>query len=294
MNILNSKKAAVFFLTLITAIWGWSFVLVKESITFYPIFSFLSLRFLLGSFFLFPFLFLKNTKFDEGIVIKGATLGCLLFSGYAFQTFGLRWTTPSHSGFITGLFVVFTPILETFVFKRKITSQIIFSLIISTTGLFLLSFEPKLSMLNLGDFLSLICAIIYAFHILYLSEYSKKFDSLSLAFLQIVTVTLFATLFSFMFEKERLPIPQITLKGALLTAIFATSLSYFIQTKYQGLTTATEAALIFTMEPLFAGLFSYYLWGERFTIRNIIGGILIVSGMLMSQIQLKRVSLHSS
>jgi drug/metabolite transporter (DMT)-like permease len=282
-KIINTKGAAIFFLTAITAIWGWSFVIVKDSISAYPVFSFLATRFLLGAIVLFFFIGTKIFSFEKKLWLSGFLVGIFLFSGYAFQTTGLIYTTPAHSGFITGLFVVFTPILESLILKRRPHLFLILSLLMSTSGLFILSYEKDFGALNYGDFLSLICAIIYSFHIVFLDRFSKKYNTLHLAFLQVTTVSLLSFASLFLLGSRLLPIPAVSLKGVILTGLLATAFSYFIQTTYQRLTTATEAALIFTLEPVFAGFFAYYLWGEVFSKKIFIGGALILFGMLISQ-----------
>lgn len=285
LKFLDTKSAAFFFLTGITAIWGWSFVVVKESISLYPVFSFLAVRFFLGAMILLIFVGTRIFSFEKKLLLSGFLLGIFLFSGYAFQTTGLIYTTPAHSGFITGLFVVFTPLLETLILKRKPHPILVLSLLLSTSGLFILSYDNDFKSINYGDFLSLICAIIYSFHLVFLDRFSKNFNTLHLAFLQVLTVSFFSFLFLVILNVPILPIPSISLKGAILTGLFATAFSYFIQTKYQKLTTATEAALIFTLEPVFAGIFAYYLWGEIFSKKIFLGGIFILLGMVISQLR---------
>ena len=284
-KLLFSRPAAIFFLTAITAIWGWSFVIVKESVSVYPVFSFLSLRFFLGAVILAAFLGRSIFKMDRSTMLAGCVLGLFLFGGYAFQTTGLLYTTPAHSGFITGLFVVFTPVFESFIFKRKPHAAVVLSLALSTIGLFILSYDPAAQGMNIGDFFSLVCAIIYAFHLILIDRWSKKYDTLRLAFLQVFTVSLFSLAGALMVKSHFAPIPPEALKGAVLTAVFATALSYYVQTTFQKVTTATEAALIFTLEPIFAGVFAYFMWGERITGRTIAGGVLIFAGIVISQVR---------
>jgi len=280
---LTSKPAAVLFLTGITAIWGWSFVVVKESVSVYPVFSFLSLRFLLGALVLAPFLGKSVFAIERNALAAGAILGLFLFSGYAFQTTGLLYTTPAHSGFITGLFVVFTPLFEALIFKKKPHVVVVLSLVLSTAGLFVLSYDPGAGGMNIGDFFSLVCAIIYAFHLIFIDRFSKTMDTLQLAFLQLVSVSALSFAGAVVTGSAFLPVPNAAVKGVALTALFATALSYYVQTTYQKATTATEAALIFTLEPIFAGVFAYFMWGERITIRTLAGGVLIFSGIVISQ-----------
>jgi len=284
-KLLFSRPAAIFFLTAITAIWGWSFVIVKESVSLYLVFSFLSLRFFLGAVILAAFLGRSIFKMDRSTMLAGCMLGLFLFGGYAFQTTGLLYTTPAHSGFITGLFVVFTPVFESFIFKRKPHPAVVFSLVLSTVGLFVLSYDPGAEGINIGDFLSLICAIIYAFHLILIDRWSKKHDTLGLAFLQVFTVSLLSLAAALMVRAHFAPVPPAAMKGILLTAVFATALSYYVQTTFQKVTSATEAALIFTLEPIFAGVFAYFMWGERITGRTVAGGLLIFAGIVISQVR---------
>ena len=279
----DSRSAAVFFLVLITAIWGWSFVIVKESVSLYPVFSFLALRFFLGAAILSLFIGRSFARFDGKLLAAGVVLGLFLFGGYAFQTTGLLYTTPAHSGFITGLFVVFTPLFESFTLKKRPPWIIVGSLLLSTTGLVVLSYEPDLKGMNYGDFLSLMCAIIYSFHLILIDRLSKRYNTLHLAFLQVLTVSLLSFASALVTGCRLAPIPGTSLNGVLLTALFATALSYYVQTTYQKVTSATEAALIFTLEPVFAGMFAYFMWGEKFSGRIYAGGAMILTGMLISQ-----------
>lgn len=284
-KLIFSRPSAIFFLTAITAIWGWSFVIVKESVSVYPVFSFLSLRFFLGAVILAAFLGRSLFRMGRATLLAGGALGIFLFSGYAFQTTGLIYTTPAHSGFITGLFVVFTPLFESFIFKKRPHPAVVISLVLSTIGLFVLSYDPGAEGMNIGDFFSLVCAIIYAFHLILIDRYSKRYDTLALAFIQVFAVSLFSTAAALLVRTHFAPIPSEALKGAVLTAVFATALSYYVQTTFQKVTTATEAALIFTLEPIFAGVFAYFMWGEQITARTVTGGLLIFAGIVISQVR---------
>lgn len=284
-KLIFSRPSAILFLTAITAIWGWSFVIVKESVSVYPVFSFLSLRFFMGAVILAVFLGRSLFRIDKATLFSGGVLGLFLFSGYAFQTTGLLYTTPAHSGFITGLFVVFTPLFESFIFKKRPHPVVIISLVLSTIGLFVLSYDPGAQGMNIGDFFSLVCAIIYAFHLILIDRWSKKHDTLGLAFLQVFTVSMLSFAAALAVRSHFAPIPSPAMKGAILTAVFATAISYYVQTTFQKVTTATEAALIFTLEPIFAGVFAYFMWGERITGRTVAGGLLIFAGIVISQVR---------
>ncbi len=269
-------------LTAVTAIWGWSFLLVKDSVAGYPVFPFLALRFSLATLLVFPCLRHRLKAANRATLAGGALMGTALFSGYAFQTVGLLSTSAAHSGFITGLFVVFTPLFEAVILKRLPPWDLWVAVAVSTAGLALLSLQGG-SGLSTGDLLSLCCAAVYAVHLLLTSHMAKRYDTGALVIVQIATVAALAWLFSVPSLGEMTPVPRTTVFGIIITAIFATALAYFVQTVFQRHISALQTALIFTMEPVFAGLFAVVLGGEHLGWRGMAGGAFIAGGMLAGQ-----------
>ena len=270
-------------LTAVTAIWGWSFLLVKDSVAGYPVFPFLAIRFTLGFLLVFPFLSRRLRNLDRGALVGGILMGTALFSGYALQTTGLLYTSAANSGFITGLFVVLTPLFEAALFKRFPKPAAWAAVLIATLGLGLLSLQGGLGHMNRGDLLSLGCAVVYAIHLLLTSTMAKRHDTGVLVIVQVGTVALLAWTFSVPYAHEMLPIPKATLWGIGITAVFATALAYWAQTTFQRYLSALQTALIFTLEPVFAGLFAVVVGGEILGLQGVLGGLFIVVGMLLGQ-----------
>lgn len=270
-------------LTAVTAIWGWSFLLVKDSVAGYPVFPFLAIRFTLGFLLVFPFLSRRLRNLDRGALVGGVLMGTALFSGYALQTTGLLYTSAANSGFITGLFVVLTPVFEAVLFRRLPKPAAWAAVAIATLGLALLSLQGGTGAVNRGDLLSLGCAVVYAIHLLLTSTMAKRHDTGALVIVQVATVALLAWAFSIPQIPHLLPIPTATLWGIGITAVFATAIAYWAQTTFQRYLSALQTALIFTLEPVFAGLFAVVVGGEVLGLQGALGGLFIVVGMLLGQ-----------
>jgi drug/metabolite transporter (DMT)-like permease len=270
-------------LTAVTAIWGWSFLLVKDSVAGYPVFPFLAIRFTLGFLLVFPFLSRRLRNLDRGSLVGGILMGTALFSGYSLQTTGLLYTSAANSGFITGLFVVLTPVFEAVLFRRFPRPAAWAAVLIATLGLGLLSLQGGVGAMNRGDLLSLACAVVYAIHLLLTSTMAKRHDTGVLVIVQVGTVALLAWIFSIPYAREMLPIPRATLWGIGITAVFATALAYWAQTTFQRFLSALQTALIFTLEPVFAGLFAVVVGGEVLGLRGVLGGLFILVGMVLGQ-----------
>ncbi len=268
----------------VTALWGWSFIWVRDGVADYPVFPFLALRFWLAFFLLAPFFARRLRRISRESLRGGIAMGLALFGGYAFQTTGLTLTSAAHAGFITGLFVVFTPLFES-ILKRKLPSGFTaFAVVLSTAGLASLALPPGGSIsVNLGDLLCLVCAVIYAIHLLITGHMARRHDTACLVVVQIGTVAFLSSLLSVPSLGRLPPLPWPTLKAVVLTAILATVVAYFAQTSFQRFTTPTRTAFIFTLEPVFAGLFAVWLGGESLGIAGWFGGILIVGGMAIGE-----------
>ncbi|MGC8762957.1 MAG: DMT family transporter [Acidobacteriota bacterium] len=270
-------------LTVVTAIWGWSFLLVKEAVAVYPVFAFLAVRFTLAACILVPFLLLRLRAFSRGAVAGGLLMGAALFSGYAFQTLGLLTTSAAHSGFITGLFVVLTPLFQVALTRRLPRPGSLLAVFLAFLGLALLSWPQDGGAFNRGDLLSLCCAAAYAVHLLLTSHMARRHDTALLTLVQVATVALLSGAFALFTAPAPWPIPSPALRGILLTALLATALAYYVQTTFQRYTTAIQTAIVFTLEPVFAGLFAVLLGGETLGTRGVSGGALIVAAMFVGQ-----------
>lgn len=279
-------------LTAVTAIWGWSFLLVKDAVAGYPVFPFLAIRFSLATLLVLPFLKHRLRALDRGALWGGMLMGTALFSGYALQTTGLLWTSAANSGFITGLFVVLTPLFESILLRRLPRIELLGAVMLSTAGLAVLSLQGGGVAVNVGDLLSLCCAAVYAVHLLLTSHMARRHDTGVLVIVQVATVSILAWLFSVPSLPMIWPIPRPTWTGIIVTAVLATALAYYVQTTFQRHLSALQTALIFTLEPVFAGAFAVLLGGEHLGWRGLGGGALILVGMLTGQWAEQRRSRH--
>jgi drug/metabolite transporter (DMT)-like permease len=278
---MTSRNRAELFLLFATFIWGGTFVIIKLALNdISPIF-FVAIRFFTASSIFLLLLYKTVFPVSRSAFKKGMILGVLLLIGFIVQTIGLTITTASKSGFITGMLVVFTPLFQVAIEKRIPKIGNIIGVVCVAIGLYFLT-SPQGSEFNLGDFLTLCCAIVYALYIIYLDLCSEENISV-LIFLQLAVVGVGATLYAFFFEEIRITITTPVTIAFLYTTFLATMLTTFIQTKYQKETTPTRAAVIFSLEPVVAAISAYYIIGDKLGIFGVFGGALIVAGFIISE-----------
>ena len=221
-------------------------------------------------------------------MIKGLVLGILLFLGFAVQTVGLLYTTTSKSAFFTGMLVVFTPIVH-FAARdilklepKPIMYGNIIGVVLSAFGLYLLS-SPSGSGFNVGDALSLTSALLFAVYIVYLDFASSEPDKVKLIFVQFVICGMLGFLSAPFFEDIRLHVSGNAIAALLYLTIFATIISMWIQNRYQGDTTPTRVAVIFSLEPVIAGILGYLVRDEIIGVVGVFGAAIILAGLLLSE-----------
>jgi drug/metabolite transporter (DMT)-like permease len=280
---LTPSRQAELSLLCMTLIWGTTFPLVKNALSFSSPFVFLTLRFGLASLAIWLFFSKKISFKDKDILKAGALIGIFLFLGFAFQTMGLKTTAASKSAFITGLFVIMVPPLSYLILKEKPTIFSLAGLVLAISGLWLMT-RPKGSEFNSGDLLTLFCAVSFSLQVVLVQIYTKRFDFVTLTFIQILVTALLSIPSMFIFEKTKLVYHPYLVLAILICAIFATAFALFIQNRMQKETTAVKASLIYAMEPVFAVIFSFLLLGEVLGWLGILGGGLILAGMLSSEL----------
>ena len=280
---LSTSRRAELSLLLLAFFWGITFPLVKIALNFCSPFLFLSIRFVLGTLIVWAVYYKKTASIDKATLKAGIIIGIFLFFGYAFQTVGLKYTAASKSAFITGLFVVMVPPLSVLIIKEKPKLFSLIGVILAISGLWLMT-RPKGSEFNYGDLLTLFCAISFSFHVIYVQIYNRMFDFRKLVFVQLLTTTILSIPCMFLFETIKFVYNPNLLSAILVTALFATALGITIQNRMQKDTTATKASVIYTMEPVFAGVFSYLILGETLGPVGMVGAGLILSGMLCSEL----------
>lgn len=262
----------------VSAMWGISFVWMKDILDQQDVYSFLFTRFILAA---LAMVLLKPTvirAFSRDLLKKGILIGFVLGAGYIFQTLGLDNTTPAITGFVTGLYVVFVPLLSAAILEERVSIQSWLYVGLATVGLGFLSLKGW--SIGLGESYVLISAFLFAIHIILLGHFSKGFDSYALALVQLVGCAILTGVFTFFHGYSAPPDRQVW-SVALFTAIFATAFAFVIQTWSQARISSTKVAVILTMEVVFAAFFSVGMGREDLTLRLIIGGAMVLAAMLL-------------
>ena len=261
----------------VAAMWGISFVWMKDILDQQDVFSFLTSRFLVAAIVMIIIRPKVIKLFTPELIRKGLLIGAALGSGYIFQTLGLDRTTPAITGFITGLYVVLTPVISFLFFREHLSKQAWFYVALATAGLAVLSLRGFA--IGLGELFVLFSALLFAIHIILLSRWSKGFDAYALTVMQMIGCSLLSLIPSTIHGFQAPPDGQVW-AVILFTAIFATAIAFVIQTWSQARISATKVAVILTMEVVFAALFSVAMGREPLTTRLIIGGAMVVIAMI--------------
>jgi drug/metabolite transporter (DMT)-like permease len=268
-------------LVFVTAVWGVTFVQVKDAVAIYPLFAFLAVRFAIASATLaFPAATRMRGLGRSGLA-GGAFLGLLLAAGYALQTAGLERTTVSSTGFITGMYVVLTPLIALVLYRSRIGVGAWVGVVVATAGLEMLSGIHAGSVT--GDLLVLAGAGVYSFQIVLMERYAPRVDALAFTFVEMAAA--FLGLLVVALALGDLAVPRgWTVWGALVvTGVFASALGYLVQTWAQRRTSATRTALAFTMEPVWTAFFGYTLAGDRLGALGWGGCVAIMAGIVLAE-----------
>jgi drug/metabolite transporter (DMT)-like permease len=217
---------------------------------------------------------------------RGALLGVFLFAGYAFQTVGLQYTEASTAGFITGMFVVFTPVLSAVLLRRPPGGATVLGVGLATLGLALLSLDAGLAPAA-GDLLVLACALSFAAHIVGLGAWSQSHEPLPLTTVQLGTAALLHSGVALVAEvgSASYQVDGYVLFAILLTGLLASAGAFWVQTAAQQVVSPTRTAIVLTLEPVFAGAFGFALLGERLPARGWVGCGLILAAMLLVELR---------
>lgn len=258
------------------AIWGGSFVVMKDALEKQDVYSFLATRFLIASLIMFAVRPGVFKGLSRKFVIRSVIAGCFLVGGYTFQTLGLTLTTVSNTGFITGLYLVFAPLISWLVLKRKFYKAHGIAVLFAALGLYLIAYDGI--EIGLGETLVLISAVLWGGHIVILSEWSDGKNNYALTLIQILVSAFILMMLSILNGYESPPDYSVW-NAIILTALFATVFAFFMQTKAQSVLTATAAAVLLAMEVPFALLFGLYFNNDPLTARIVIGGALIMLAM---------------
>ncbi|MCX6637709.1 MAG: DMT family transporter [Acidobacteria bacterium] len=271
----------------IALIWGATFVIVKQALDSASTLVFLALRFAIATLALaFAFRGRYGRLSERRRELRGGVLaGICLFAGFAFQTFGLRHTTPSKSAFITGLSIVMVPLIGSLVYRKAPQVSEALGIAAATVGMALMTLEGPSLAIAFGDLLTLACAVAFALHILVVGGFSAggSFEALSLT--QIATAALLAVSVCGWAEPPRAVWTAGLLAALVVTGLLATALAFSVQAWAQQRTTPTRTALIFALEPVFAWITSYLVYGELLAARAAGGAGLILAGILLVELK---------
>jgi drug/metabolite transporter (DMT)-like permease len=277
-------------LAAITVIWGTTFVVVKSALADISPFLFLALRFCLAALALAliyrRMLFSKRPGID--FLWPGLLAGALLFVAYVFQTLGLQLTTPSKSAFLTGLSIPMVPLASSIVYRNRPRLREVAGILIASFGMILMTLPSVLFGFEMGrgDFLSFLCAVTFALHIVVIGHYSPMIGFEPLAVVQLGTAAALGLLAVWFAEPIRFHATPAVAGAVLITGLLATALAFTTQAWAQQYTSASRAALIFALEPVIAWATSWLLTGETMAGRGMAGAGLILSGILL--VELKR------
>ena len=280
------KWLAIGALILVTVIWGGGFVASDMALESMKPFQIMMVRFLLASV-LMGVISWGQRKGEEklkdrsGAIKAGVLMGVTLFMGFAFQIIGLQYTTPSKNAFLTALNVVIVPFIAFVILKKKIGAKGIIGAVMSVLGVGLLSLNGNFTV-SLGDGLTLLCAVGFAFQIFFTSEFVKKYPASVLNTVQMFTAFVLSAISLMIFGENDF---QVTTQGwlsALYLGVVSTTICYLLQTACQKYIDETKAAIILSMESVFGTIFSILILHEVVTVRMVIGCAVILAAVIIS------------
>jgi drug/metabolite transporter (DMT)-like permease len=268
---------------IITAIiWGSGFVASAVALESYTPYQILAGRFLIGVILLSIVFYKKLKNIKRSTIIKGAILGCILYIAFVLQTVGLQYTTPSKNAFLTAVNVVIVPFIGFLIYKKKIDKFELVGAVLAIVGVAVLSLKLS-SEINIGDLLTLCCAFAFAFHIFYTAKFVKEEDPIAITIIQMMAATVIGCITivikgetSFTFETEGIT-------SLLYLGVFSTTIAFLLQTVAQKFVTETKAAIILSTEAFWGMAFSVVILSEVMTMKMIIGAILILCAIIISE-----------
>jgi drug/metabolite transporter (DMT)-like permease len=265
----------------VTAIWGVTFVQVQDALALYPLFAFLAVRFTISTVVLAPFAIRPLLRLPREGYLVGVGVGALLATAYGLQTAGLELTTVASTGFITGLYVVFTPLLALVFFGTPVPRSLWIGIGFAVVGLLLLNGVPGGS--TAGNLLVLANAVFQALQITAMERYAPRYDARALTFLQMATSAIGFVVIALALGELEMPHGATVWTALIVTGVFAGALGYLIATWVQARTTAARAALVFTLEAPFAAFFGVLLADEVLGWAGWLGCGVMMAGILVAE-----------
>ena len=275
--------AAMLALVAAAAIWGATYLVVKQAVTRMPVFDFLAWRFCAAAALLIAARPGAVRRLGAHGLRHGILLGLALGAGYITQAIGLRHTPAAVSGFLTGLFVVFTPVLSWLLLRRRLALSVWLGVLVAGAGLALITAGGFA--VSVGELLSLTCAVFFALQIVAAGEWSPGRDPYALTVTELATVAVMCLAGALASGRIGAPHGGGEWLAVAITAVLASALGYTVQMWAQTWLTATQTAVILTLEPVFAGIFAVAVGGERLGAAAMAGGVLVVTAMYLVQVR---------
>ena len=287
-----TRRRADLLLITAAAVWGVSFVVVKEALASASPLLFLAVRFTLATIVLTPLVHLR-AGFSRAELRAGLILTLLLASGFATQAYGLQFTTPARSAFIVAMSSVLAPFIALILLRHRTGWMVVAALLIAGIGIYFLT-APDAGGLNKGDLWTLITSVVFGGHIVAVSEFSKQYDAQRLVWLQLPGTAIGSLIVALLLEHLRFDW-SLSLVGALLfLSVMSTAVALVWQFRAQREMSSARASLIFCFEPVFAALTSWLFWGEHFSATQGLGATLILAGMVLAVIGEARAELAAA
>jgi drug/metabolite transporter (DMT)-like permease len=287
---MSKRLRADLSLALCSLLWGATFVVVKNALDHASVFIFLAVRFSLAAVLMLAWSTRALQRFERDDLFAGLRLGCFMFLGYAFQTAGLQYTTPAKSGFVTGSSVVLVPLLLALFWGRRLTWGAYVGAFVAVLGLYYLTIPAEgIAYLNRGDVLTFVAAGMYAIHIILVGEYTRIHSGRALSLIQVAACAAMAWVTAgaaaaIRWQTARFEWRWELYLGILICAVFATAVAFSIQLWAQQYTTPSHAAILFTLEPVFAVITSYLIIRERLGQRAMLGALFVLAGIFVAEI----------
>ncbi|WP_307893181.1 DMT family transporter [Bacillus swezeyi] len=280
---MNLQLKANMMMLIVNAFWGLSYVFMKMGLGSLGIFNLIALRFLIAFFVAGVLLYKPLIKMKQKTIVSSFILGMVLFCVLTLVTFGVSMTSASNAGFLVSLTVIFVPLISSLLMKRLPAWPIRMGLVVTLTGIGILTLKQSLSF-HLGDLLCIGGALCYAIHIILTGKLTNEDNPLTIGVLQLGFAGFIALICSTLFEIPSLPTTLHSWTAILGLGIFCSAIGFVCQTIAQRYTTPTHTGLIFATEPLFAAIFAVCFLGEIFSLKELIGALIVISGIFIAQL----------
>lgn len=275
---MQSPAVGLLLLVIVTLVWGTTFVVTKDTLAVIPPALLLALRFTLA------LGLMSWIKFDRNAIKPALILGVLSFVGFAFQTIGIDLSSASNAAFITGLSVVFTPLIARVFWRHQLHRIVYVAALLALVGLVIMTLRDGFAAVSIGDVLVLITAVTYAVYIVYLGEIANEYKVSSIAMMQYLPMALLSWLWAAPDVGRVAAMPLSAWLAILYLAAIATVAVTFLQIIGQRVVSASAAAVVYTLEPVSAGVFAYVFLGEELGTLGWVGGAIMVFAMLLTQV----------